>query len=173
MKAFINDPELVLLDEPTASLDPDIAEKIRDYILLQQKEREMSLVITSHNMREVEEMCDKVIFLHKGKVYAEDTPEGLAKRNQFCRLELMVKDGLKRLIKVVEKNNLKYIVKKRYIQIDMLEKNVGAFLSEMGNAGLQYTEIEIVRPSLEDFFLSVSGSTKKTNEVQQTEESAT
>lgn len=166
MKAFMNEPELVLLDEPTASLDPDISEKIREYILKQQKARQMSILITSHNMREVEEMCDRVVFLNHGKVFAIDTPEGLAKRNKNCELQLMVEDGLKRLIDVVESHKYEYEVKMRYIAITLPEEKVGSFLSEMGAKGLQYSEIEIVRPSLEDFFLSVSDTS-----VQKSKES--
>lgn len=161
MKAFINEPELVLLDEPTASLDPDIADKIRKYILKEQKARNMSLLITSHNMKEVEEMCDKVVFLNHGKVYAIDTPSGLAKRNTVCELHLMVEDGLKRLIEVVDSHKYKYELKNRFIIITLPEEKVGPFLSEMGSRGLKYTEIEILRPSLEDFFLSVSDQKNK------------
>ena len=81
IKSLLNDPELLLLDEPTASLDPDIAEKIRAYVMGERKRRGLSILITSHNMTEVEEMCDRVVFLNRGKVLAVDTPEGLAKRN--------------------------------------------------------------------------------------------
>lgn len=161
MKAFINEPELVLLDEPTASLDPDIADKIRTYILREQKARNMSMLITSHNMKEVEEMCDRVVFLNHGKVYAIDTPQGLAKRNTMCELQLMVEDGLKRLIEVIESHKFPFKEKQRYISITLPEDKVGTFLSEMGSRGLKYSEIEIVRPSLEDFFLSVSGKQKE------------
>jgi ABC-2 type transport system ATP-binding protein len=156
MKAFINEPELVLLDEPTASLDPDISDKIREYILAQQKKREMSILITSHNMKEVEQMCDRVVFLNRGKVYAIDTPQGLDRRNKYCELQLMVDDGLKRLIEVIDSHSYPFEVKQRYISITLPEEKVGTFLSEMGSRGLQYSEIEIVRPSLEDSFLSVS-----------------
>lgn len=76
-KSLLNDPELLLLDEPTASLDPSIAAHVRKTILDLQKERKMTVVFTSHNMPEVEEMCDRVALLHKGKIYMIDTPENL------------------------------------------------------------------------------------------------
>ncbi|MBI2025938.1 MAG: ABC transporter ATP-binding protein, partial [Candidatus Levybacteria bacterium] len=66
-KAFINYPKIILLDEPTASLDPDIATKIREFLKKQQKEYNVSMLFTSHNMTEVEEMCDNIVFLNKGK----------------------------------------------------------------------------------------------------------
>src|SRR3989344_2466688 len=79
-KAFINYPKLILLDEPTASLDPDIASRVRQFLLRQQEEYQVSMLFTSHNMKEVTEVCDRVIFLKNGKIIAEDTPENLAKR---------------------------------------------------------------------------------------------
>lgn len=156
MKSLINNPLLVLYDEPTASLDPDIADKIRTIITKERNKRKMSILITSHNMREVEEMCDRVVFLNQGKIYAIDTPEGLAQRNNQSQLHLMVTDGLKRLIELTEKRNCSYIEKKRFIQITMPESDIAEFLSITGTIGVVYSEIEIVRPSLEDFFLSVS-----------------
>ena len=61
-KAFVNYPKIILLDEPTASLDPDIAVKIRGFLRRQQKEYKVSMLFTSHNMGEVEEMCDNIVF---------------------------------------------------------------------------------------------------------------
>jgi len=72
-KALLNDPEFLLLDEPTASLDPDIADKVRKLLAQVQKERGMTVLYTSHNMRDVQELCDRVLFLHKGKIIAEGT----------------------------------------------------------------------------------------------------
>ncbi|MBI4999439.1 ABC transporter ATP-binding protein, partial [Candidatus Gottesmanbacteria bacterium] len=71
-KAFLNRPRLLFLDEPTASLDPDLADKTRKYLLELQKKDEISILFTSHNMDEIEEVCDRVIFLNKGKIIAED-----------------------------------------------------------------------------------------------------
>jgi ABC-2 type transport system ATP-binding protein len=153
VKAFLNDPEMVLLDEPTASLDPDIADKIRQYILEERERRKLTILITSHNMGEVEELCDRVIFLSHGKILAIDTPEGLARRNKDCYLELMVIDGLKRLIEIALKNNLKFVEKKRFITITLKEEMMAQFLTEIGKKGVEFSEIEIIRPNLEDFFL--------------------
>ena len=73
-KALINDPRLLLLDEPTSSLDPDIADKTRRFLRKIMTERELSILYTSHNMKEMEEICDRIIFLHKGRILAEGTP---------------------------------------------------------------------------------------------------
>ena len=136
IKAFMNDPEILLLDEPTASLDPDIAAKIRSYIVLQRQQRNMALLITSHNMGEVEELCDRVVFLNHGKVYAVDTPEGLARRNKTSQLQLMVVDGLKRLIELVQKQTFSYTESKRFITITLPEDRIAQFLTEIGKKGI-------------------------------------
>lgn len=76
-KALINDPRILFLDEPTVSLDPDIADKTRT--LLQDVRRKTGLTIlwTSHNMKEMEEMCDRITFLHRGRIVATGTPKEL------------------------------------------------------------------------------------------------
>ena len=86
-KAMLNDPDLLLLDEPTASLDPDIADKVRKVIQRVQKERGIAILYTSHNMKDIEEVCDRVIFLHKGKVVAEGTPDSILAQSQESSLE--------------------------------------------------------------------------------------
>ena len=86
-KSLLNDPELLLLDEPTASLDPDIADKVRKTIRKVQAERQISILYTSHNMRDIEEVCDRVIFLHKGKVVTEGTPKEIVERSEQSSLE--------------------------------------------------------------------------------------
>ena len=86
-KALLNDPELLLLDEPTASMDPDIADKTRETIRAIQKERGMAVLYTSHNMREVEKLADRVLFLHHGKIVAAGTPQELLAAYQSDDLE--------------------------------------------------------------------------------------
>ena len=79
-KAFLNDPQLLLLDEPTASLDPDIADRVRKMLLRLQKEKKVSILYTSHNMQEIEEICDRVIFINKGVITDDGTPRQLVKK---------------------------------------------------------------------------------------------
>jgi ABC-2 type transport system ATP-binding protein len=87
VKAFLNDPELLMLDEPTASLDPDIADKVRKVVRKVQRERDIGILYTSHNMRDIEEVCDRVIFLHKGKIVCQGTPAELLARSSTNSLE--------------------------------------------------------------------------------------
>ncbi len=155
-KSFINHPQVLLLDEPTASMDPDIANYLREIILERKSQYEMSIIWTSHNMAEVEEMCDRVIFINKGKIIADDTPDKLAKTIEVCHVDLFVVDGLKRLIEFSKEKNLAYHVENRSIIIDVKEKNLAEFLREIGNKGIHYNEISIDKPTLEDYFLQVA-----------------
>lgn len=76
-KALLNNPRLLLLDEPTSSLDPDIADKTRKLLLSIKKERDVTIIYTSHNMAEIEELCDRVIFINNGKLVDDGSPEEL------------------------------------------------------------------------------------------------
>jgi ABC-2 type transport system ATP-binding protein len=79
-KALLNEPELLLLDEPTASLDPDTADWVRSKLQSYCKERHATLVLASHNMAEVERLADRVIMLEKGRIIADETPAELIQR---------------------------------------------------------------------------------------------
>jgi ABC-2 type transport system ATP-binding protein len=79
-RALLHDPALLVLDEPTSSLDPDIADKTRRFLLEVRQARGLSILYTSHNMAEVEEVCDRVVFLHRGRVVAEGTPLEVSRR---------------------------------------------------------------------------------------------
>lgn len=82
-KALINDPELLLLDEPTASLDPDSADWVRNYLQTWQQKRGSTIVLASHNMAEVEQLCQHVFIMKKGKITNSGSPQGLI--SQFGR----------------------------------------------------------------------------------------
>jgi ABC-2 type transport system ATP-binding protein len=73
-KALLNRPRLLLLDEPTASLDPDAADRARTVFTDLRARDGITILYTSHNMAEVEEVCDRVIFIHEGRVLAEGSP---------------------------------------------------------------------------------------------------
>jgi len=76
-KALLNAPELLLLDEPTASLDPDTADWIRGKLREYAESRGATLLLASHNMAEVERLADRVILLHQGRIIEDETPAAL------------------------------------------------------------------------------------------------
>ncbi|GBC80979.1 Ribosome-associated ATPase [bacterium HR10] len=86
-KALLNDPELLLLDEPTASLDPNIADKVRRLLRQIQRERRIAMLYTSHNMRDIEEVCDRILFLHQGRIIAEGSPREILEHFRTRTLE--------------------------------------------------------------------------------------
>jgi ABC-2 type transport system ATP-binding protein len=86
-KAFLTEPKILFLDEPTASLDPDIAEKIRALLKEERRASGLSILYTSHNMREMEEMSDRIIFLQRGKIVAEGTAQEIVTRFGQADLE--------------------------------------------------------------------------------------
>ena len=79
-KALINRPDVLLLDEPTASLDPDTADWVRGYLEDYQHETHATILLASHNMGEVERLCDDVILLQTGKVFERGSPKELIER---------------------------------------------------------------------------------------------
>jgi ABC-2 type transport system ATP-binding protein len=86
-KALINEPEILLLDEPTASLDPDTADWVRGRLEDYRRERGATILLASHNMSEVERLCDRVIMLKAGGIEDDDTPERLINRYGRSNLE--------------------------------------------------------------------------------------
>ena len=86
-KALLNRPRLLLLDEPTASLDPSAAALIREHIRALATERGCGILWTSHNMYEVEEVCDRVLFLSRGKILLEGDPKQLPREHGKANLE--------------------------------------------------------------------------------------
>jgi ABC-2 type transport system ATP-binding protein len=79
-KALINRPRLLLLDEPTASLDPDSADRIRSYLQDYARDTGATLLIASHNMLEVERLCDDLLIMRRGRIVDRGTPAGMIER---------------------------------------------------------------------------------------------
>lgn len=157
-KAFINDPEIVLLDEPTASLDPDISLEVRQFILSQCKERQVSVLITSHNMDEVTELCDRVLVLKEGSIIADSTPEQLAQSTSRVRVHLIISYGLDRALSFIERSQLVHTVEQHQFVVEIDEADIAQFLSALGEQRVIYSHISIDKPTLEDYFLSISRS---------------
>jgi ABC-2 type transport system ATP-binding protein len=91
-KAVMTEPKVLFLDEPTASLDPDIVNKIKSFLKEYQRSEGLSILYTSHNMREMEEMSNRIIFLQRGKIVAEGTaPEIIQRYGQRDLEEVFLK----------------------------------------------------------------------------------
>ncbi len=86
-KALVNRPEVLLLDEPTASLDPDTADRIRGYLMAYQARHGTTILLASHNMAEVERMCSLVLIMRAGRIHDHGTPRELIARYGRTDLE--------------------------------------------------------------------------------------
>jgi ABC-2 type transport system ATP-binding protein len=95
-KALINQPELLLLDEPTASLDPDTADVIRGYLERYQREHGATVLLASHNMAEVERLCSNVLMLKRGRLVDQGAPGELLRRYGRANLEEVFLDIARR-----------------------------------------------------------------------------
>jgi len=92
VKALLNDPAILFLDEPTASLDPDAAGRVREILQDIRAERGVTIFYTSHNMQEVERLSDRILFLHQGHLIAEGPPGEVLRRFDTDTLEHMFLD---------------------------------------------------------------------------------
>jgi ABC-2 type transport system ATP-binding protein len=86
-KALINQPELLLLDEPTASLDPDTADWVRQHLQDYRRTHDATILLASHNMLEVERLCDRVIIMKRGAIEDDDSPDQIMARYNRATLE--------------------------------------------------------------------------------------
>lgn len=163
VKSLINDPELILMDEPTASLDPDIADKTLTLIEKLKKERELTILFTSHNMNEVTRICDNVIFLDHGKIVAEDTPINLTKRIGSAKLRLMFEGSKEEFKSYLDSHKLTYDFSSiNTVIIETEEKLIPKLIFGISKTDIYITDIEVEKPTLDDVFLEIArkGSTK-------------
>lgn len=156
-KALINDPELILMDEPTASLDPDIADKTLSLIERLRVERKISILFTSHRMDEVTRICDTVIFLDHGKIVAEDTPLGLTKRITTATLTLTF-DGKKQAVEeFLASRELSFTFPStNVVRITTEEHRIPELIFSISKTGVWITDMDIKKPTLEDVFLQIA-----------------
>lgn len=86
-KALLNRPKLLILDEPTASLDPEIGARVREILIDVHAREGVTVLVTSHNMRDIERLCRRVVFLAGGRIVADGTADAIAKRYGAADLE--------------------------------------------------------------------------------------
>ena len=86
-KSLINKPKLLFLDEPTASLDPDVGDFVREYLEKYKRENELTMLLASHNMKEVERLCSEIIMMKQGKIVDQGTCSELIEKHGRENLE--------------------------------------------------------------------------------------
>ena len=86
-KSLINKPKLLFLDEPTVSLDPDVGDFVRVYLEKYKKKNEVTMLLASHNMNEVERLCDDIVMMKQGKIVDKGTCDELITKHGRTNLE--------------------------------------------------------------------------------------
>lgn len=155
-KAFIPHPKIVLLDEPTASLDPDIAQEVRNFVIEQKKQEGLAVLFTSHNMDEVTQVCDRVLVLQQGSIIADNSPTQLAASVSNTRVLLMVPQGMERALEYAQKSQLSHTLSMHELIIEIDEKDIALLLGGLAQAGVVYSQISIDKPTLEQYFMQIA-----------------
>lgn len=156
-KALLNDPELIFMDEPTASLDPDIADRVLTWIEQIHQQQAVTILYTSHNMDEVARICDRVIFLDRGQIVAMDTPLGLTKRIKNAKL-ILTYDATKKIVEnfLKEKKISFTFPRSQVVELEISEAKIPSILFGLSKIGVWITDIDIKKPNLENVFLDIA-----------------
>lgn len=158
VKALLNDPDMLMMDEPTASLDPDIRDKTLSLIERLRDERGLSLLYTSHQMDEVARLCDEVIFLDKGRVVMRDTPANLTRAIGSAEVVLSFEGDASGLERQLTGGGRTFVLESsRRIAVRVASEELASVISDLHTApGVVVTEVEIRKPTLEDVFLKIA-----------------
>ena len=158
-KSLINDPELLFLDEPTVGLDPDIANRVRESILNIHKEKGTTILMTTHNMKEAETLCQKIVFIKEGTVKAFGIPQGLKEELRLGDRITLFFDGavsapsLEGMAGIYnfEKGNGQCL-----IIVDDHRKRLPQILDLFVRRGIQIRNLTIQEADLEDVFITLA-----------------
>lgn len=155
-KALLSRPKLLLMDEPTASLDPEIVNKIIDVIRQLRSQENVSIVFTSHNMEEVTRLCDRVMFLRSGVVETIDTPVGLTKKIRHSTLSLVFQGAHSKVERYLKSTpHIFSFNSKQQVEIKVPEDEIPAVLFGFKKHDIFISHISIAKPTLEDVFLAM------------------
>ncbi len=159
-KALINKPEILFLDEPTTGLDVEVAIDVRKFIIKKVKENKMTVILTSHHLNEVEEMCNRIAIIDQGKIVEEGTIPEIRKKMKFPDIVHLYLSEYKNLnfLKKMEGVLSYKVLDGLYIEAEdglRLANKLEAFFKKQG---IKVLDIEIRKASLEEMFLKIVGS---------------
>jgi ABC-2 type transport system ATP-binding protein len=157
-KALVNEPELLFLDEPTLGLDPDISVRIRHRVAALRRERGMTIVLTTHYMREAEELCDEIAFIKRGQILARGTADELKRRIRIgdviaLRVDPPCPEGLADLPGV-----LRCVESDGWVEctVDTAEKRLPELLRLLHEEGAVVRDLQMREPELEEVFVELA-----------------
>jgi len=155
-KSMLNSPEILFLDEPTVGLDPQVSAKIRDQIREIQRERGITIVLTTHNMAEAEYLCDRIAFLKEGRILTIGTAHELKRSIRLGDVITIDYEGdlgsirLEKLPGVID-----FTLSDGHCQfvVDSATKRMSAILQGLWRAGISVKEVKTSQTNLEEVFL--------------------
>jgi ABC-2 type transport system ATP-binding protein len=157
-KALVNDPELLFLDEPTLGLDPDVSVRVRSHIAALRRETGMTIVLTTHYMREAEELCDEVGFIKAGRILARGTADALKRQMGLgdvvaLRLDPPRADWVADaagVLRVTEADGWLELT------VDEADKRVPELLRLLSAEGVEIRNLRVREPELEEVFVELA-----------------
>lgn len=152
-RGLIHYPKVLFLDEPTTGLDPQTRAHIWEYILKLQKERNITIFLTTHYMEEAE-ICDKIAIIDGGVIVAHDTPYALKKQYTKDKAYITTNNG-SQLEQLLKQYDLHYDIKEGYYKVDA--ENIDRLLQILSLHKEQITDIEIKKGTFNDVFLEITG----------------
>jgi len=157
-KALVNDPELLFLDEPTLGLDPDVSVRLRERIARLRREREMTIVLTTHYMREAEQLCDEIAFIKSGRVLARGTASELKRQIRIgdviaLRLDPPDAPWLADMAGVLRCTAVNGRIE---CTVDDAEKRLAEILAALHAEAVVVKDIQVREPELEEVFVELA-----------------
>jgi ABC-2 type transport system ATP-binding protein len=161
-KSLLNDPVILFLDEPTVGLDPNISLRIREEIREIQKKRKMTILLTTHNMREAEFLCDRIAFLKSGEILTVGAPEELKRKVRIgdrVRIEFKGKISEEDLLRVDGVINASISDHDCEIIVDEGERRLGPLAALFSERGVLIKRVTLDQTDLEDVFVEFAKET--------------
>jgi ABC-2 type transport system ATP-binding protein len=157
-KSLVNQPELLFLDEPTLGLDPDVAIRLRAQIAALRRQRGTTIVLTTHYMREAEELCDEIAFIKSGRLLARGSSEELKRAIKLgdviaLRVEAggaAALAGLPGILRTTAEDG------RVELTVDSAQKRLGEVLQRLHESGAVVRDLEVREPQLEDVFIELA-----------------
>src|SRR5262245_58817754 len=157
-KALLNDPEVLFLDEPTLGLDPDVSVRIRAQIADLRRERGTTIILTTHYMREAEELCDEIAFIKAGRILAQGPPDALKRQIRIgdvvaLRLDPEAPGGLAELPGILDIRRRGPTIE---CTVDVAEKRLPDILRWLFDQGVVVRDCQVKEPELEEVFVELA-----------------
>jgi len=157
-KALLNDPEVLFLDEPTLGLDPDVSVRIRAQVAELRRERGTTIILTTHYMREAEELCDTIAFIKGGRILAQGSADELKRRIRIgeviaLRLDPRVPEGLDEVLGVLQVQARGDHV---HCTVDSVDKRLPELLRWLQEQAVVVRDCRVEEPELEEVFVELA-----------------